>query len=686
MNTEERIEMNTLRGRLLGIFLALSLGGLAIIGFLAVNSSNKALVAAAEKEGLALGKGLAVESDMFFRERLNFLILQSQRNVVRSMEWETQKPGLSEATKLYDDLVDIWVVSPDGGERHLTGAFQDFPGKDGVKKVLSDGKTYVSPVTVVKQAGKNAVVFAVPVEKDGSRAGVLAAAFDVAGLDDFLAPVRWGATGYAYVTDRLGIITAHPNKGHIGVLDTSKAAGAITPELAEAMRKGLDGREGLAAYFFEGDDKYVAYYPIPTIGGVLGMTSTVVEFLAPVRVIRNTVIIAAAVVALLVIAVSLWMAGSIASPIRKVAEKMELVAGGDLTSTVDLRSGLAEVRLLVEGINSMITLVAGSMGEISKSSRAVLARAEDMSAAAEESTASIEEVMAMAERASSNTESAAASVEETNAGVEEVAAGAQAGAKAAVEAGEEAALISDAAQKGGKAVEDMAGLITETAKAGEDVSSAVTNLAGTVKNISGFVSIITSIADQTNLLALNAAIEAARAGEAGRGFAVVAEEVRKLAEESNRAAGEVGKLISEISSRTDSALRDSENSSKILKDLVARADETSTLIADVVKRVNIVAENIQTIAATMEEQSASAEEMTAGMDNVAKSSSEIADQVSGIAGAMQEQSKVVESIASASEELVNLSSAMERAVARFRTGEENRGLVPEIAASSKRKK
>ncbi|MDD3515014.1 MAG: methyl-accepting chemotaxis protein [Synergistaceae bacterium] len=601
--------MNTLRGRLLGIFLVLSLGGLAIIGFLSVSSSNRALVAAAEKEGLALGKGLAVESDMFFRERLNFLILQSQRNVVRSMEWETQKTGLSEAAKVYGDLVDLWVVSPDGSAKHLTGAMTDFSGSDGVKKVLSDGKTYVSPVTVVKSAGKNAVIFAVPVESQGKRAGVLAAAFDVAGLDEFLAPVRWGATGYAYVTDRLGIITAHPNKGHIGVLDTSKTAGAITPELAEAMKKGLAGQQGLAAYFFEGDDKYVAFYPIPTIGGVLGMTSTVAEFLAPVRAIRNTVIIAALVVALLVIAVSLWMAGSIASPIRRVAEKMALVAAGDLTSTVELRSSLAEVKLLVDGINSMITLVAGAMKEISKNSRDVLARAEDMSAAAEESTASIEEVMAMAEKASSNTETAAASVEETNAGVEEVAAGAQAGAKAAVEA-----------------------------------------------------------------------------GEAGRGFAVVAEEVRKLAEESNRAAGEVGKLIGEISSRTDSALRDSANSSKILKDLVVRADETSILIADVVKRVNNVAENIQTIAATMEEQSASAEEMTAGMDSVAKSSSEIADQVSGIAGAMQEQSKVVESIASASEELVNLSAAMEHAVSRFRTGEENRGLVPETSVSVKGKK
>ena len=94
--------MNTLRGRLLGIFLVLSLGGLAIIGFLSVSSSNRALVAAAEKEGLALGKGLAVETDMFFRERLNFLNLQSERNVVRTMKWETQKQGLEEAANLLD--------------------------------------------------------------------------------------------------------------------------------------------------------------------------------------------------------------------------------------------------------------------------------------------------------------------------------------------------------------------------------------------------------------------------------------------------------------------------------------------------------------------------------------------------------------------------------------------------------
>ncbi len=71
------------------------------------------------------------------------------------------------------------------------------------------------------------------------------------------------------------------------------------------------------------------------------------------------------------------------------------------------------------------------------------------------------------------------------------------------------------------------------------LAADIRDLGQQSEEIGQIVTLITGIADQTNLLALNAAIEAARAGEQGRGFAVVAEEVRKLAEQSARAAGKL---------------------------------------------------------------------------------------------------------------------------------------------------
>ncbi len=511
--------MNTLRGRLVIVFMILSLGGLAVIGFLGLNNSGKALIESAEREGMAIGKGVAGETELFFRERLNFLRLQSQRNVVRSMEWETQKTGLQEAIKEYDGILDVLVLTPEGVERYLTGAMEDAAQSLDVSKVLDERKRIVSPVITLKKSGKKIFLFAVPIlSAEGATLGLLAAAVDTASLEPIILPVRWGATGYAFVADQRGIIAAHPNKAHVGVLNTSAEGGSISGPLAESVRKGLAGEKGLAQYTFEGEDKYVVFHPVPTLGGVLSVSSLVDEFLAPVREVRNALLIAGLIVALLVIAVSLWIAGSIAKPIDLAAKKMKEVAEGDLTSTVSIKSSLREVRMLEESINSMITLMSASLGEIRANSHSVLSRAEDMSAAAEQFSASIDEVLARAEKSSANTESSAAALEETNAGVEEVAAGAQAGARSAAAAGEEAAGIAQAADAGGKSVKAIEVLIGKTASAGEKVSEAVENLASTVKNISGFVATITSIADQTNLLALNAAIEAARAGVSPRRF------------------------------------------------------------------------------------------------------------------------------------------------------------------------
>ena len=177
-----------------------------------------------------------------------------------------------------------------------------------------------------------------------------------------------------------------------------------------------------------------------------------------------------------------------------------------------------------------------------------------------------------------------------------------------------------------KAVDTVQGTITdmgELQRKTEESGRKLQNLVDSVDKISEFVGVITSIADQTNLLALNAAIEAARAGEAGRGFAVVAEEVRKLAEDSNRAAGNVRTLIETLQGGARDTKTASDETAVLLTQTMEKGTSAKESLSEAMDQIDKANDRIQNIAAVAEEQAASSREIAAGIDNVTKSSTEI---------------------------------------------------------------
>ncbi|EMG36101.1 methyl-accepting chemotaxis protein [Desulfocurvibacter africanus PCS] len=275
----------------------------------------------------------------------------------------------------------------------------------------------------------------------------------------------------------------------------------------------------------------------------------------------------------------------IADVVRKVAQGDLMIRFAD-TKAIGV---YADIKTMTERLRDVVVEVRSAADNVAAGSEELSASSGTLSQGATEQASSVEEVSSSMEEMTSNIRQSADNAQQTE--------------KIALKAANDA-------YEGGKAVEQT---------------------VGAMKEIAEKISIIEEIARQTNLLALNAAIEAARAGEHGKGFAVVAAEVRKLAERSGAAAGEIGEL------------------SATSVDVAEKAGE---MLRKIVPDIQKTAELVQEIAAASHEQNAGAEQINKAIQQL--------DQV------IQQNASASEETASTSEELSSQAEQLQQTIGFFK--------------------
>lgn len=335
---------------------------------------------------------------------------------------------------------------------------------------------------------------------------------------------------------------------------------------------------------------------------------------------------------LILVVILLVSQRKIASPLSVLTDNVEPIAGGDLRVEITASSN-DEIGALSKNLGSMVSSYNTTINSILVSANSVVSTVETLRRQARTTAEG-------AQNQSGQAAQIATAAEEMSQTITDIARNASTASGSAAEA-------MSMADSGKEITDTVLSKVDHLFTSTEELSSMVNRLNISVSEIGEIVTVIKDIADQTNLLALNAAIEAARAGEQGRGFAVVADEVRKLAERTIRATGQITSKIGAVQQESEQTARTMSQTAADVsesKEFISRAGDSLNGIVGSVKKVQ---DEITRIATAVDEQSAASEEVAGNIERTSAIAKEMERMADGVMHEVNSLTKIAEELRNA---------------------------------------
>nr|WP_281063575.1 methyl-accepting chemotaxis protein [Halobacillus andaensis] len=502
------------------------------------------------------------------------------------------------------------------------------------------------------------IVSAARAIEDGSTiSGVFAIDFTVNTLFEMINDVKVGETGSAMLLSDTGVYLAHPNEELIG----TSAEGE--PFYAEVM-----GNQSGSYQYDNGGEQTVAYATNEKTGWKMVGTVQVSDFVSQANSIILPIVLVLVGVIVLSLIIAILLTRYLTKPIKQLQRSMSEAGKGNFSiqANIDRNDEIGELSRdfdqMILSIRSLIHQVKHSSNQVSSSSENVVANSEENAAAAHEISRAIQEI---ASGAQSQTEIMDYSVQSAQTLAHTI--------KGVVGQSESIKVKSDQllnqSEEAKEIVEKLRNHSNQTTSMTNEMRESIEDLQNSSDNINQVVSTISGIAGQTNLLALNAAIEAARAGEAGKGFAVVAEEVRKLAEQSEKALTDVASMIEHMQDRTKDIVRLIEETGEVVSHQEVSVNETEKSFTDIFENVSGNVAAINEIISSMKQMDSQKDQLLENIDGISTVTEDTAAAAEQVSASVQESNAAMEQLNHLAEDLEKVAASMENELKNFQLDE-----------------
>ncbi|GIO43253.1 methyl-accepting chemotaxis protein [Paenibacillus apis] len=589
--------------------------------------------------------------------------LIAQHEEFRTMDSDTIFPILNILDQSDNQSEGYSLIDKNGLLQNMLGMSSDMSTADYFLKA-KETKTYsVADMSYLEALDLHIIPLIVPItDANGEFLGGVAFSVTPKVLGDMGNKIKLGETGYAYFISGDGVYYSHSDMSRIG---KNVAEFEDTPEQAKAFQTILEQEQGMVSYKEEGKALLSYFGTVPNTNWKLIITVPEQEITGKLTQANQLITIILIASIIVVTFIALFFSRRIVRPILRISQIVRIVAEGDLKQHVEVKSR-DEIGQMSEGINLMISNMAGivqqintTIGRVSASSSELLQSANHSAQAAGEIATSIQDVAASANTQLQSAEQSSRAMEEMSVGVQRIS--------------ETASGVSGQSEHVTSEVEsgftELQTAITQMNKIGQssmETASKIKTMEEHSEQIGQIVDVISEISRQTSLLALNASIEAARAGEQGRGFAIVASEVKKLAEQTNNSIESISEIVKEIQSFSSVIVDATERNNEEITSGIEHIRQVGERFQHIRLSIREVSNQMQDVSATTQQLSAGSEEITASVEDMFSTAKESAGNAHAVSEASERQNEIMDSFVQSFKTLDEMMTALKQQIQVFK--------------------